>query len=266
MTNVPTPHRKQPRYRAIADELRRRILAGAIPPGALLPAESALITEFRVSRGTVRQAIDLLRAEALVITEHGRGTYARPQLPVRRLGPDRYHLPAGPGERTTPKDDKSADTGNSAIQVEADYREIPATQELAELFQTEPGTMLLERRLLVREHGVPQELTTSYYPLDLVAGTPVADPKHEPWPGGHLAQLAYLGITVTGIRETIGARMPTAAEAQALQLPAGVPILTVTRRTYAHEQIVEAAHDITLPADRTQIDIAWTAPERRSQR
>lgn len=255
VTRVPTPHRKQPRYRVIADELRRRIQAGAIPPGALLPAESALIAEFQVSRGTVRQAIDALRAEALVVTEHGRGTYARPQLPVRRLGPDRYRLPAQTGAATTPaKTGGIPGRSSNAVQVEADYRKVPATGELARLFEIEPGAMLLQRRLLVRENGVPQELTTSYYPLDLVAGTPVADPNREPWPGGHLAQLTYLGITVTSIRETIRARMPTTTEAQALQLPAGIPILTITRQTHAEDQIVEVAHDITLPADRTELE------------
>ncbi|WP_410811141.1 GntR family transcriptional regulator [Micromonospora sp. 067-2] len=54
---VPTPHYGQPRYRVIADQLRERIESGSIPPGALLPTESALTTEFRASRGTVRQAV-----------------------------------------------------------------------------------------------------------------------------------------------------------------------------------------------------------------
>ena len=86
---VPTPH-ERPRFRLVADELRRRILAGAIPAGSLLPSETALIVEFGVSRGTIREALALLRAEGLTVTEHGRGTYARPVMPVRRLAADRY--------------------------------------------------------------------------------------------------------------------------------------------------------------------------------
>src|SRR3989440_9713645 len=91
---VPTPH-ESPQYAQVAAELRGRILAGAIPPGALLPSEAALIAEFGVSRGTIREAMALLRAEGLVVTEHGRGTHARPVLPVRRLGFDRYRREAG---------------------------------------------------------------------------------------------------------------------------------------------------------------------------
>src|ERR1700754_3621136 len=81
-----------PRYRIAAAELRRRIMAGAIPPGALLPSEAALTREFGLSRGVVREAMALLRAEGLVVTEMGRGTYARPVLPIRRLGSERYGI------------------------------------------------------------------------------------------------------------------------------------------------------------------------------
>ncbi|TDC85306.1 GntR family transcriptional regulator [Micromonospora sp. KC606] len=34
----------------MADELRRRIMAGAIPAGSLLPSESTLMAEFSVAR------------------------------------------------------------------------------------------------------------------------------------------------------------------------------------------------------------------------
>ncbi|MGH3748862.1 MAG: GntR family transcriptional regulator, partial [Micromonosporaceae bacterium] len=74
MTDVPTPHPERPRYRLVADELRRRILAKAIAPSQLLPSETTLMNEFGVARGTVREAIAVLRAEGLVVTEHGRGT------------------------------------------------------------------------------------------------------------------------------------------------------------------------------------------------
>ena len=43
-----------------------------------------------VARGTVRDAMDLLRAEGLVRTEHGRGSFVRDRPPVRRLAHDRF--------------------------------------------------------------------------------------------------------------------------------------------------------------------------------
>jgi|SRR6266508_3179188 len=256
VTSVPTPHPERPRYRLVADELRRRILAGAIAPGQLLPSETVLIEEFGVSRGTIREAVALLRAEGLVVTEHGRGTYARPVLPVRRLGSDRYRREVESlAEPRPPETSFTRDQGVdwSAYQLDKEFREVPASAAVAELFGVEPGTMLLERQFLFRAHGVPQQMSVSSYPLALVAGTPVADPANEPWPGGNIAQLHSLGITVTKIRERVRARMPLADETQALRIPSGVPVLAITRQTYDGDRVVEVAVDIVLPADRTEL-------------
>ncbi|MGH3749341.1 MAG: GntR family transcriptional regulator, partial [Micromonosporaceae bacterium] len=223
----------------------------------LLPSETTLMNEFGVARGTVREAIAVLRAEGLVVTEHGRGTYARPVLPIRRIGSDRYRREI---EQLTGENPPATSfihdhaTDWAAYQLDKDFREVPATPAVAELFGVEPGTMLLERQFLFRIHGVPQQLSTSCYPLTLVNGTPVADPDNEPWPGGNIAQLHSLGITATRIREQVRARMPLEDEVQALRIPSGVPVLAVTRRTYAGDEVVEVAVDIVLPADRTELE------------
>ncbi|MDG4790315.1 GntR family transcriptional regulator [Micromonospora sp. WMMD1102] len=252
---MPTPH-DRPRYRRVADELRRRILSGAIPPGSILPSESALIEEFGVARGTVREAVALLRSEGLVVTEMGRGTYARPVLPVRRLGSERYRREleqVRTGELGT---SFTADQriGWSDYQLDRTFREVPADPTTAELFGVDPGTMILERRFVFRSQGVPQQMSTSCLLLDMVAGTPVADPDREPWPAGNTGQLSSLGIVVTGVRERVRARMPVRDEAETLRIPGGVPVLTITRQTYAGDRVVEVATDIVIPADRVELD------------
>jgi GntR family transcriptional regulator len=103
-------------------------------------------------------------------------------------------------------------------------------------------------------HGVPQQMSTSCYPLDLVAGTPVADPANEPWPGGNIAQLHSLGHTVTFIRERIRTRMPMRDEIDALRIPGGVPVFAITRQTYVDDRVVEAAIDIVIPGDRAELE------------
>ncbi len=47
----------KPLYRQIADRIREQIARGELKPGDALPTESALQTEFGVSRVTVRQAL-----------------------------------------------------------------------------------------------------------------------------------------------------------------------------------------------------------------
>ncbi|WP_158610763.1 GntR family transcriptional regulator [Micromonospora sp. BL4] len=126
---MPTPHHGQPRYRVIADKLRERIESGVIPPGALLPAESALTSEFRASRGTVRKAIDALRKEGLAHTEHGRGTFVRA-----------YSYDHDP-DRCSGSETKR--------------REVAADAELASLFGIEVGATLIEDESVTRrDRGV----------------------------------------------------------------------------------------------------------------
>ncbi|KAB1942283.1 GntR family transcriptional regulator [Micromonospora sp. ALFpr18c] len=129
------PHYGQPRYRVIADQLRERIEDGSIPPGALLPTESALTSEFRASRGTVRQAIAVLREEGLVTTEHGRGTSARP-VTHERSGQSR--------------------------EPETRQCEIPASPELAALFGVEVGATLIEQERVNRRNGVVESVVRAY--------------------------------------------------------------------------------------------------------
>lgn len=60
-------------YKAIAAAVRTRITNGEFGPGADLPSEAALSTEYRVARGTIRRALDQLGLEGLIITMPGRG-------------------------------------------------------------------------------------------------------------------------------------------------------------------------------------------------
>ncbi|RAO08402.1 GntR family transcriptional regulator [Micromonospora noduli] len=133
---MPTPHYGQPRYRLIANQLKERIESGRIPPGALLPAESALTAEFQAARGTVRQAIAALREAGLVATEHGRGTYATPHQHERGL-------------------DEGSET-------ETQQRQVAADPELAALFAVEVGTTLMEQQSLARADGAVQTVVRTY--------------------------------------------------------------------------------------------------------
>lgn len=66
----PTPLKEQ-----LAAVLRAQIATGELAKGDKLPSESRLQQEHGVARGTVREAVAILRAEGLVITIQGRATY-----------------------------------------------------------------------------------------------------------------------------------------------------------------------------------------------
>jgi len=55
--------------------LKDKILAGDLPPGHKVPSEAELIEEYGVSRTVIREAVTRLRAEGLVETFQGRGSF-----------------------------------------------------------------------------------------------------------------------------------------------------------------------------------------------
>lgn len=55
--------------------LKDKILAGELAPGARLPSEAELVAEYAVSRTVVREAVTRLRAEGLLETFQGRGSF-----------------------------------------------------------------------------------------------------------------------------------------------------------------------------------------------
>jgi GntR family transcriptional regulator, transcriptional repressor for pyruvate dehydrogenase complex len=55
--------------------LKDKVLAGDLPPGHKLPSEAELVDEYRVSRTVIREAVTRLRAEGLVETFQGRGSF-----------------------------------------------------------------------------------------------------------------------------------------------------------------------------------------------
>lgn len=78
-------HRNDPRglTHALAASLKSLIAAGRLSTGDRLPSESELCRSFDVSRTVVREAISQLRAEGLIETFHGKGSFiALPQAPT----------------------------------------------------------------------------------------------------------------------------------------------------------------------------------------
>jgi GntR family transcriptional repressor for pyruvate dehydrogenase complex len=72
------PFRKIERGRIadqILDDLRDRIVRGALPRGSKLPAERELAEQYGVSGATVREAVRALTAMGLIDVRHGSGSY-----------------------------------------------------------------------------------------------------------------------------------------------------------------------------------------------
>lgn len=78
MVLIMTEDRPQLAYLRVADSIAAKIESGEYPPGSQLPNErDELAAEYQVSYGTVRRAMQELRARGLVQTVWGRGNVVR---------------------------------------------------------------------------------------------------------------------------------------------------------------------------------------------
>ncbi len=219
----------KPPYRQIASMLRDAISSGQLAAGERLPSEAALIEHFGVARMTVRQAVQELRAEGLVISEHGRGVFVRPTPPIRRLASDRFarrHRASGKAAFTV-----EAEKSGYAPQVDniVVTRETPNPTVAERLRLTADDDVVVRSRRYLAD-GRPVETATSYIPAIFAQGTKIE--QTDTGPGGIYARLEDAGHTLARFTEEVGARMPTPEERRALQLATGVPVLTVVRTAY----------------------------------
>jgi DNA-binding FadR family transcriptional regulator len=70
---TPSPKPKRSRPVRVADEIKQWVVEGDLKAGDKLPNESAMIEQFGVSKGTVREALRILEAQGLIVTKTGPG-------------------------------------------------------------------------------------------------------------------------------------------------------------------------------------------------
>jgi GntR family transcriptional regulator len=80
------PARPASLYARIREELRALIVSGAWQPNDPLPSERDLMTQYGVSRITVRQALGDLQKESLIFKLAGKGAYVAQTRPFQELG------------------------------------------------------------------------------------------------------------------------------------------------------------------------------------
>lgn len=206
----------QSRYAALAAALRQRVLDGEWPPGTALPAETTLAAEHGVALGTLRRALELLAQQGLIERRHGKGTFVRGGLtgaPMLRF----FRFGAGDGE--VPRS-----------RILSRQRAL-ASPEAARRLGVARGDPVVRLQRLRSLGGHPRLLEEIWLP------SPAFDPLLE-IPPAEWGDLLYpffaerCGVAVARVTDEIAFANLTAAQARALELPAGHPGVSVTRQAY----------------------------------
>jgi GntR family transcriptional regulator len=244
-------------YRQIAEDLRRQIEAGELPPGAQLRTELELREKYNASRNTIRDAIKWLITRGLVETRPGQGTFV-----VERIVPYVTTLTGDP---------KTASGGEGTsyrTEVEARFRKASDTlpqvgiEEAGEPMATEmalaEGTSVVSRHQQRYIDGTPWSLQTSFYPMDLVQRGAVRLIQAGDITEGTVAYLREsAGIKQAGYRDTITVRAPDMNETAFFRLPDDGRISVVEQRRTAYSDDGRPVR-LTVsvyPADRNQFSV-----------
>ncbi|QXJ20226.1 GntR family transcriptional regulator [Actinomadura graeca] len=203
-----------PLYFQVARQLEEAIRTGELPPGARLENELELASRYRLSRPTVRQAIQHLVDQGLLVRRRGVGTQVV-RSPVRR-----------PIELSSLYDDLAAAGAEPRTRV-LELGPVPADEEAAGRLGVAPGTEVLRMRRLRSTGGEPLALMTNVLPVGLIDITSAHLEEH-----GLYETLRDAGVNLRIAHQTIGARAATAAEARLLDERRGTPLLTMTRTAY----------------------------------
>ncbi|MFJ2629976.1 GntR family transcriptional regulator [Streptomyces sp. NPDC087532] len=226
--------RKRMGARDIAADLLSRIESGDIEDQ--FPPTRVLTEDYGTSPETLRQAIQILRAEGRVTSQQGKGVF------VRRINP--IEFPMHRFEHGNRRDDAATgiDEWKAAILElgRTPSQDVPhvsverAPAEVAKWLAIEAGTFVVARRRIRRVDDKPFQLTDSWFPTEVALDTPLMDEKDVTMPGGILANIKDGRYAQQRKVDKLRAWTPTADEAERLGLPTGstVPVLRHVRIGY----------------------------------
>lgn len=190
-------------------------------PGDKIASERELCERFQVSRMTVRQAIDGLVNDGVLVRQQGRGTFVAQQkmdlqLRITSFGQEMRMRGMVPSTRLL------------------DCAEVVATPAVASALALEDGQRVYSLRRLRYANGIPMCIQHSWLPVLLLPGFIYPAP-----PDSIYAQLQARGLGPTWGEDNIESVNLEGADAELLEVANGAAGLVVTRRTFADEVPVD---------------------------
>lgn len=231
---MPRARDVRPRHQQIAADLRDQIMRGDLAPGNQLPSTAELVARYAAANATVQRALSTLKAEGFLDSRVGKGVYVRDREPFV-IDASAYIAP---------------EPGKFHYQLVA-VEEVDPPADVVEALELEPGARAIVRRRILVHDEQPVELSASFYPLAIAAGTGLAGRAKVR--GGAPQALVALGFPQRGFVDRVSARAPTVEEAEALELPEGTPVIRQLRTIYSDEErpveasvLIKGAHQYEL--------------------
>jgi len=202
----------RPLYLQVRDVLAGRIAKGGWKPGKPIPNELDLASEYGVSTGTMRKALDVMESERLITRQQGRGTFVNDQT-SEELTMRFSAIRDANGERIAGQVELGEVTEGTANELERARLQLQIDDPV---YRIRCVRLHEDRPFMVEEASMPAAL---FPRLTQINGFP--------HPIVALAQRH--GILVGKAEERISVHAATPAVAVALSVPPASPIMVLDR-------------------------------------
>jgi GntR family transcriptional regulator len=206
-----------PLYERVESVLASDIADGRLPPDTQLPSEDGLVARFKVSRTTVRKAVQNLVERGLVEIRRGKGTFVTQPKITQELT-----------ELTGFVEDMQA-LGRTPTAQLLEKRVVAADETVARHLELAPGTLVVRLRRVRLANAVAISFDETYLPRQLgeqvVANDLAAEPVFS------LLENKY-NTPLVEAEYQLEAVAADAVAAQALQVSVGSPIFLIERTSY----------------------------------
>lgn len=204
-----------PLYVQVREKLRSEM--SQMEPGDPLPPELELEQRFKVSRITVRRAVEDLAAEGLLIRQRGKGTFVqRPKL-THELS------------MITSWTDQLKTLGFSPKTVHRKILREKASSHLAETLRLQPGEPVIRIQRVRLADREPISYMINYVPAALLPG--FLGRKFNEESLYEVMEKDY-GLWPAVAVDTVGTRPASEEESDALRIERKAPVLSVRRVSY----------------------------------
>jgi GntR family transcriptional regulator len=207
-----------PLYHQLKEIFIEKIVNGEWPASEMIPNETQLCSQYGVSRGPVRQALDQLVREGLLERKQGKGTRVLPPKIERGL--------SGLYSFTTLIEGRGMRHGAQLLAFEKIQAEGSVVRYLV-LADREPAFKIRRLRLADEE---PLILETVYVPERVAPGLTEAELAAAPL---YTILASRYGIPVVRARQFFEPTVADEYEAHELKIAKGAPVLLVQNITYS---------------------------------
>lgn len=220
-----------PIFAQIRARLEDTISSGDLVAHQRIPSERQLSDRFRVSRMTVRQALDALTRDRFLYSLPGKGTFVADRKIIEQ-----------PLQHLTSFTQDILARGMRPSSRLLEGRIVQASFEMARLFGLAPTVEIVQVTRLRLADDEPLAIEAVHIPSALVPGLLDRDLAAESL---YLILGRDYGLALVGARQTIEAAEPTVEEQRILGLDGPRPVLRISRLTHdANGHVVEYARSV----------------------